>query len=347
MHPIQSTSIGGFINMDTIEPQTRIYTPKSLALRVSYRCNIGCRFCYNISLPNSDIVMDDEMLLSSIEQCRKNGFRSVGFSGGEIFLFAPSLYKCIRRAREVGYRSISIVTNGYWGKSVESTRKTIAALVEAGFAPPRDRISMSVGEFHHEFLDWSYARNIAKEYFSVFEQPLRFDFELVPGNERLLEEFKRYMKEQEVPENAYSLELRKFIANIGRWKESEGRPVGSKPISSFKKCNAINRFVVDPDGKVLPCCGFNRFIDGISVGNLHDNTVAELIEQAQTHVATRYLTYAPMDAIYQELSTAFELPKDFSVICEVCETIFGKQEHVDYLAKRADEFLAKYIQTNP
>lgn len=330
--------------METLQPQNRIYTPKSLALRVSYKCNIGCRFCYNISLPNSDIVMDEEKLLSVIEQGRENGFTSVGFSGGEIFLFASSLYKCVRRAREVGYRGISIVTNGYWGKSLESTKKTLAALVEAGFAPPKDRISMSVGEFHHEFLDWSYARNIAREYFSVFEQPLRFDFELTPGNERLVDEFKTYMKQQEVPENAYKLELRKFIANIGRWKETEGKPVGSKPISSFKKCNAINRFVVDPDGKVLPCCGFNRFINGISVGNLYDNTVAEVIEQAQTHVATRYLTNAPMNAIYEELSKEFDLPKDFSVICEVCETIFGKQEHVDYLAQRADGFLSKYIQ---
>ena len=37
----------------------RIFTPQSLAFRVSYKCNIGCRFCYNASLPDSKIVMPE------------------------------------------------------------------------------------------------------------------------------------------------------------------------------------------------------------------------------------------------------------------------------------------------
>lgn len=328
--------------MAAIQQHVRNYTPKSLALRVSYKCNIGCRFCYNISLPNSDVIMPEEQLLSVIEQCRANGFTSVGFSGGEIFLFAPVLYKCIKRAKEVGYTGISIVTNGYWGKSIESTQRTIASLVDTGFAPPKDRLSMSAGEFHNEFIDWYYARNIAKHYFATFAHPLRIDFEVTPGKEHLIDEFKAYMKEQGVPDDAFTLDIRKFIANVGRWKEADGKAVVAKPIGSFKKCTAINRFVVDPDGKVLPCCGFNRFIDGISVGNLNNNSVAEVIEQAQNQAATRYLTLVPMDAIYEELSKRFELPKDFSVICEVCEAIFSKKEHMEYLAQRADEFLSKY-----
>ncbi|MDP4030247.1 MAG: radical SAM protein [Gallionella sp.] len=328
--------------MAAIQQHVRNYTPKSLALRVSYKCNIGCRFCYNISLPNSDVIMPEEQLLSVIEQCRANGFTSVGFSGGEIFLFAPVLYKCIKRAKEVGYTGISIVTNGYWGKSIESAKRTIASLVDTGFAPPKDRLSMSAGEFHNEFIDWSYARNIAKHYFATFAHPLRIDFEVTPGKEHLIDEFKAYMKEQGVPDDAFTLDIRKFIANVGRWKEADGKAVVAKPIGSFKKCTAINRFVVDPDGKVLPCCGFNRFIDGISVGNLNNNSVAEVIEQAQNQVATRYLTLVPMGAIYEELIKRFELPKDFSVICEVCEAIFSKKEHMEYLAQRADEFLSKY-----
>ncbi|HDQ41720.1 MAG TPA: radical SAM protein [Desulfonatronum sp.] len=324
-------------------PETgRIYTPTSLALRVSYKCNIGCRFCYNTSLPDSTIVMPEEKLLDVIRQCRKNGFRSIGFSGGEVFLFAPTLFKCIRLANDLGYGAVSVVTNGFWGKSAASAGRTMESLAQSGFAPPRDRLSMSAGEFHREFLDWSHAANIAKEHFAFFEQPMRFDFEYSPGKEHLVEDFKACLAEHGVQEHMYFLGMRTFIANIGRWKETHRGPINAKPLHSFKKCNAVNRFVVDPDGKVLPCCGFNRFNQGISLGNVNTSTVADIIEQAQSHAPNRLLTYVPMDAVYAELARAFPLPRDFSVICEVCEAIFSNKEHVDYLAQQTDELLERH-----
>jgi MoaA/NifB/PqqE/SkfB family radical SAM enzyme len=320
---------------------SKIYAPTSLAMRVSYKCNIGCRFCYNLSLPNTDLVMKEDQLLDILEQCRDSGIDSVGFSGGEVFLFAPALLRCVRKSRDLGYRGISIVTNGFWGKNPESASRTIKALAENGFEPPRDRLSMSAGEFHNEFLDWSYAKNIAKEYFATFGHPLRIDFEITPGKDNLVDEFKAYLKDEGIAEEAYKLDVRRFIANIGRWKEKEGKPVGAKPLSSFRKCNAINRFVVDPDGKVMPCCGFNRFIDGISLGNLNHDTVAEVIERAQSHIPTRLLNEVPMDALHRELSQAFDLPTQFWTICEVCEAIFGNPAHVRYLESRAEHLLAQ------
>lgn len=326
----------------TMNPaQERLYTPVSLALRVSYKCNIGCRFCYNASLPDSKIVMPEEKLLDVIRQSRENGLKSVGFSGGEVFLFAHVLYKCIRLVNDLGYSAMSIVTNGFWGRTAESARKTIASLKQSGFAPPRDRLNMSAGEFHQEFLDWSHAANIAREHFAAFGAPIRFDFEYAPGKAYLVEDFKAYLADHAVQDHMYSVGERTFIANIGRWKDSQNGPVNPKPLASFKKCQSINRFVVDPDGSVLPCCGFNRFNQGISLGNVNQSTVAEIIDQAQSHVSTHYLTLAPMDAVYTELGKAFPLPQNFSVICEICEAIFGNHEHMAYLARRKEAFLKK------
>lgn len=323
--------------------QERIFAPVSLALRVSYKCNIGCRFCYNSSLPDSKVVMPEKKLLDVIRQGQKNGLKNVGFSGGEVFLFAPALYKCISLANDLGYNAVSVVTNGFWGSTAASARKIITALMRSGFAPPRDRLSMSAGEYHQEFLDWMHAVNIARAHFEAFAQPMRFDFEYSPGKAHLVENFKTCLAEHGVHENMYSLGVRTFIANIGRWKESKGGPISPKPMNSFKKCNSINRFVVDPDGKVLPCCGFNRFNPGIVLGNVNSMTIAEIIEQAQHHVSTRYLTTVPMDAIYANLEKTFPLPQGFSVICEVCEAIFGKHEHMVFLAQHANAFLEKFV----
>lgn len=339
--------VKGTSDMESIQQQHRIYTPSSLGLRVSYRCNINCRFCYNISTAKSEITMEEERLLNVIDQCHENGFKSVGFSGGEIFLFAPTLYRCIRRSRDLGYSSIGIVSNGYWGKTVKSTKRILTQLIEVGFSPPKDRVSISAGEFHMEFLDWTHVRNIANEYYNFFSKPLYIDFEVTPERKSLIDQFNVYMAEQNVPEHAYDLHVRTCIANVGRWKELSGMPVTPKSIASFRKCNSINRFIVAPEGEVMPCCGFNRYIKNISVGNVNTHSVAEILDQAQHHTVTRYLTMAPLNEIYAELSKKFELPSNFSVICELCEAIFDKQEHVDYLESIADEFLARYRKALP
>ncbi|MBF0275140.1 MAG: radical SAM protein [Nitrospinae bacterium] len=317
-------------------PEDAIYNPTSLALRISYICNISCKFCYNNSTADSKTQLKEEQVIAIIEEARSEGFQTLGISGGEAMMFKDIVISGIRRARELGYTGISIVTNGFWGKSPTSAKKIITALHDAGFAPPNDMLSMSAGEFHHEWLDWKHAKNCIQAFYDTYNAPMSIDFETTPGNEGLIDEFKAYLDQKGIAETMYKFRERTLVANLGRWKDLDEGIIREKPMEVYGKCNAINRFSIQPSGDVVPCCGFNRFNPGIILGNVLNSSIAEIITNAQNNIANKYLTAFPMNKVYEELSKKFELPNKFSVICEICELIFSKKEHLDYLEERFD-----------
>ncbi len=322
------------------ESDAVIFNPVSLTIRISYKCNIRCKFCYNTSLIDSDIALDEDRILALVRDGHKAGFCRLGISGGEAFIYAKSVIKIIILAKELGYSAVSIVTNGFWGKSLQSTKNIISSLKNAGFSPPKDMLSMSAGEFHQEWIPPSYAKNIISEFNSAFGVPFTIDFEITNGKEHLVQEFHDFMAEHGIPEDTYKLRLRTVIANLGRGKNLAEEMTAAKPIGAFGKCNAINRFVVQPTGKVVPCCGFNRFNEGIELGNIKESSIAEIIHNANSNIINQYLTNEPLYGIYKKLSEHFDLPENFTVACELCEAMFGKKEHVDYLV---DAWLKKNL----
>jgi len=313
-----------------------IFDTESLTIRVSYKCNIGCKFCYNTSLPDNEIALSEERMLALVKDGWENGFRRLGISGGEAFLYAKSVMKVIKLAKELGYTAVSIVTNGFWGKYIKSTNIVLSMLKEAGFSAPPDMLAMSAGEFHQEWIPPSNAKNIISEYNRTFGVPFTIDFEVTKGKEHLEQEFRDYLSSEGIPEDAYNIRLRKIIANLGRGKDLEDGVAEVKPIGAFGKCNAVNRFVVQPDGKVVPCCGFNRFNDGIVLGNIHESSVAQIIKDANSNFVNQLLTHKPLYELYDALKMQFVMPKNFTVACEICEAIFGKEEHIEHLKKNVD-----------
>ena len=320
--------------------QTSVYNPKSLSVRISYKCNIGCRFCYNTSLPDSKIALDQDRVMEMIKEGAEHGLNGIGISGGEAFLYANSVMEMIKTSKQNGYKGTSIVTNGFWGKSEKSASNLIGKLAAAGWSPPRDMLTMSAGEYHQEWIPLSYCRNAIKEYYRAFAKPMEVNFEITQDKEHLVEEFHDYMKENGVSTDWYNLRTRRLIANLGRGKEElEEGTTEAKPARVFGKCNAINRFAIQPDGKVVPCCGFNRFNDGLTLGNIYEHSVAEIIEMGKTNVINRLLIEKPMWEIYEELKPHFDMPEKYCVSCELCEAMFGTREHVEYLEQNAEQLL--------
>jgi hypothetical protein len=68
-------------------------------------------------------------LLRALDQAREvRTIRTVYFEGGEPFLYYPILVEGVRAAAERGF-SVGIVSNGYWGTSVEDARLWLAPFV--------------------------------------------------------------------------------------------------------------------------------------------------------------------------------------------------------------------------
>lgn len=84
----------------------------NLFLHITTRCNLRCRHCYI----NPDQHGKNDLTIDEIHSClkifsRKNRFANVIFLGGEPTIH-PELPEAVRLAREMGFRSITIDTNG-------------------------------------------------------------------------------------------------------------------------------------------------------------------------------------------------------------------------------------------
>lgn len=76
------------------------------------KCNMSCKFCFHTA-KTSD-VMDTKDALKLITDLREAGASKLNFAGGEPFLprYRPLLAAMVRHAREVGFVSVSIISNG-------------------------------------------------------------------------------------------------------------------------------------------------------------------------------------------------------------------------------------------
>ncbi len=90
-------------------PKMRLVVPDRLDLKVGFACNNRCRFCVQGMKRER---FGRRELPEIIEILEKNrGRDGVVFTGGEPSLH-PGILEMVRKARDLGYRSIQIQTNG-------------------------------------------------------------------------------------------------------------------------------------------------------------------------------------------------------------------------------------------
>ena len=97
-------------------------------IRLGYRCNARCDFCYykdRLDTPK-DQEPRIEALLEHLSQLRSHGATEVEFTGGEPTI-RPELPDLVAEARKLGFRNVSIITNGLRLANPEYARKLIDA----------------------------------------------------------------------------------------------------------------------------------------------------------------------------------------------------------------------------
>lgn len=76
------------------------------------KCNYACSFCFHTALSSHTLHVDDS--LKMLAALREAGAEKINFAGGEPFLreYQPLLGQLVRGAKDVGFSSVSIITNG-------------------------------------------------------------------------------------------------------------------------------------------------------------------------------------------------------------------------------------------
>lgn len=140
--------------------RSRLPTPISCGVILSYRCPIECRHCMYACSPRWRDWISEEQLEQLLRQLAGKiepapyGPESVGlnhglhFTGGEPFLDFDLLLEGTKMAKELGIPSTFVETNCYWCTADDTTRDKLERLRASGLRG----IMISVNPYYLEFV---------------------------------------------------------------------------------------------------------------------------------------------------------------------------------------------------
>src|SRR5262245_59762332 len=90
--------------------RTRTFRPDYLSFAGTYQCNLTCpHCCVPIEWPDR---LDVTAAVRFLEDAHAYGIGTLGFTGGEPFLYPEFLRAVCRRAAALGFRFDKVMTNG-------------------------------------------------------------------------------------------------------------------------------------------------------------------------------------------------------------------------------------------
>ena len=117
----------------------RTFRPKYLSFAGTFQCNLTCPHCC-VPIEWTDH-LDIAAAVRFLEDAHAYGIRTLGFTGGEPFLYPEFLHTLCRRAVELAFRFDKIMTNGVWFRDATQLEAVLTPLAECGFS---GKIGLSV-----------------------------------------------------------------------------------------------------------------------------------------------------------------------------------------------------------
>ena len=299
----------------------KLFDPKILHIVYSLKCNLKCSHCHNDSGAAKKEMLDIDKIINLIQSALGTGIERVFLLGGEIFLF-PNIIESMIKESHRNNLAVTLVTNGFWGKSIEAANGTISLLRQAEWDPKKDYIVCSIGDYHQEWLPLDSVKTAIIEYYSAFKQPIVLQVECVTTT---IEEYKILFSD--IDPASYRFGLVVPGVNLYRFGRDDPLKIDENDIRDYKEitgCNIISRLMVAATGQIFPCCGFNDNNPGLSFDNLNYSSdgVNQLIKRANDSPMVKLLMNNKLREVYSALlSTHPDLPTKFAHRCEMCEII--------------------------
>jgi short-subunit dehydrogenase len=126
-----------------VRRRTRTFRPNYLSFAGTYQCNLTCPHCC-VPIEWTDR-LDVGAALRFLEDAHAERVRTLGFTGGEPFLYAEFVHALCRRGAELGFRFDKIMTNGVWHADAGHLGAVLTDLRDAGYT---GKLGLSVDKFH-------------------------------------------------------------------------------------------------------------------------------------------------------------------------------------------------------
>lgn len=117
----------------------------SIHFILTYKCNFECDHCFLYCHPFSKGTFSIQQIKNALDEFKRMGtVTSVGFEGGEAFLFYPILLESVRMATRRGFKT-ALQTNCYWATSKKDAMLWLKPLHDSGLCI----LEVSDDTFHH------------------------------------------------------------------------------------------------------------------------------------------------------------------------------------------------------
>jgi pyruvate-formate lyase-activating enzyme len=316
-----------------VRRRTRTFRPNYLSFAGTYQCNLTCPHCC-VPIEWTDR-LDIGAALRFLEDARACGVATLGFTGGEPFLYPEFVIAVTRRAAALGYRFDKAMTNGVWHADTSHLREVLRELADAGFT---GRLGLSVDKFHgvHTAKAAEFCR-VARAVFgrdnivSLSYASRHPDAGLEPAQAlaRALDAIidwspvlGRYLLVS--PELTMTLNWN-HLAPLERAEHLAGAWDGQWFEEDY--CEGPGQaLIVNPRGEVKPCCGFASDLDQLTIGNIYRHSVKQIVRRARRHPYVGKVFREGLTAIRDEILARDPnaLPAATSNHCYFCWYVLAK-----------------------
>ncbi len=260
-------------------------------LAPSYQCNLSCpHCCVPIEWPDR---LDIPTALRFLEQAHAYGVRTLGFTGGEPFLYPEFLLALTRRAAALGVRFDKVMTNGVWHADADHLEALLTGLRDAGYT---GKLGLSVDKFHgsrHTARLAEFCRTARRVFGRDTIVSLSYasrapDQGLEPVRDLAAELggvidwsdlLHRFL--MVTPDLTMTLSWN-HLAPVERAERLPGGWDGVWFEEDY--CEGPGQaLIVTPRGEVKPCCGFASDLDQLTIGNVYRDSVAAIVRRARRH----------------------------------------------------------------
>jgi hypothetical protein len=236
--------------------------------------------------------LDTGVAVHFLEQAHAAGIAWLGFTGGEPFLYPEFLFAVCQRAAALGFRFDKIMTNGVWHADEKHLDTTLRKLKRSGFT---GKLGLSVDKFHgvdtpklaefcraarrvfgrDDILSLSYASRHRDQGLEPVRALAR-ELDAILDWSELLGRYLLVSRDLTMTLNW------NHLAPVERAERLEGAWDGQWFAEDY--CEGPGQaLIVNPRGEVKPCCGFASDLDQLTIGNIHTDSVEQVIRQARRH----------------------------------------------------------------
>lgn len=299
----------------------------TLSICFTNHCNIACRHCGNSSGPHAKAgTMAVERMVALVSEMRGTGLDRVGLSGGEPFLYPDHVVALVAAARTVPGVAASINTNGFWGGDAQRCERLLDRMAEAGWDARSDRMRISMGAYHQEFLPPEVPLTAAEHYQRRFGAWPRIDIEVPPGDPGFAARF-----EADLAGRGLAGKLRIDVSLVS----PHGRATALDDFSARPPsgpCNALGKMAVIADGMVHACCGWFDNNPNIRLGG--GRPLRALLLQASNDPVLQVMATRPLGELFALTGRAHLAQQPYRSRCELCAAAIGCLNEEEMVALR-------------